>query len=58
MALRSLWEHPFRAVKQVGIVLGDALPDAAVMPSLFDEGERRWAVQAVDKIAFARVSEL
>ncbi|MBV9851511.1 MAG: DNA polymerase, partial [Armatimonadetes bacterium] len=47
--LRSLWERPFANVKQVGVVLYDLLPDAAVTASLFDDGSRRLA-RAVDEL--------
>lgn len=50
-ALRSLWEHPFPSVRQVGVVLYDLLPDGQWTPSLFGEDEaRRTASRAVDEI--------
>ena len=49
--LRSLWEHPFPSVRQVGVVLYDLLPDGQWTPSLFGEDtERRAATRAVDEI--------
>jgi len=50
-ALRSLWEHPFPSVRQVGVVLYDLLPDDQGTPSLFGEdAARRTATRAVDEI--------
>ncbi len=49
-ALGSLWEHPFPRVRQVGVVLSDLLPDAAVTPSLFDDGRGRALTDAVDDL--------
>ena len=50
-ALRSLWEHPFPAVRQVGVVLYDLVPDDQWTPSLFGEDTvRRTAARAVDEI--------
>jgi len=49
--LRTLWEHPFADVRQVGVVLYDLLPDGQGTPSLFGEDEaRRTATRAVDEI--------
>ena len=49
--LRSLWEHPFSVVKQVGVVLYDLLPGDAVTPSLFDDRDRFVrAALAVDEL--------
>ena len=49
--LRSLWEHPFPSVRQVGVVLYDLLPDGQWTPSLFGEdAARRTASRAVDEI--------
>lgn len=49
--LRSLWEHPFPSVHQVGVVLYDLVPDGQWTPSLFGEdGARRTASRAVDEI--------
>jgi DNA polymerase-4 len=50
-ALRSLWEHPFPKVRQVGVVLYDLLPDTQFTASLFGEDmERRTAARTVDAI--------
>ena len=50
-ALRSLWEHPFPKVRQVGVVLYDLVPDGQWTPSLFGEdAARRTASRAVDEI--------
>jgi DNA polymerase-4 len=50
-ALRSLWEHPFPKVRQVGVVLYDLLPDGQWTPSLFGEdAARRTAARAVDAL--------
>jgi len=49
--LRSLWEHPFPSVRQVGVVLYDLLLDGQGTPSLFGEdAARRTASRAVDEI--------
>ncbi len=49
--LRSLCEHPFLVVRQIGIVLYDLLPDAAVTPSLFgDRDHFARAALAVDAL--------
>lgn len=49
--LRSLWEHPFPIPRQVGVVLYDLLPDAAVTLSLFDHDVRRLqAARAMDEV--------
>ena len=50
-ALRKFGEHPFLKPKQVGVVLYDLLPDAAVTLPLFGEDAQRLAAaRAVDKI--------
>ena len=49
--LTSIWEHPFPAVRQVGIVLYDLLPEAQVTLPLFSEDTRRLtASRTVDSL--------
>jgi len=49
--LRTLWEHSFADVRQVGVVLYDLAPDGQWTPSLFGEdAARRTAARAVDAI--------
>ncbi|BDI32223.1 DNA polymerase IV [Capsulimonas corticalis] len=49
--MQSLFHHPFRQPKQVGVALYDLVPVKNVTGSLFDDYERRWRLSvAMDGI--------